>query len=320
MKGATSMKMKRISLLLALLLILSLLGSCTQNTGNGSAGDEITGPLIWKATALGGQEMFLFGSIHAAAAELYPLPAAIMEAFESCDYLAVEVDMIAFENDFAAQMAMMSALMYSDERTVADEIGSELHERAKAVMAGLEPEIGIPLEMLDGFKPFFWMQMFMAAMIERAGLSADHGLDAFFLREAVKRGMEILEVESVEMQLEAMLGFSPPLQAALIEGYLDMDEGVAGLKELYELWKKGDRQAIEALFAADTDDMPKELADEYIDAMLTQRDLGMVAAAERYMSEGKKVFYVVGLAHMVGDNGIVEQLKRKGYKVERLPV
>ena len=45
-----------------------------------------------------------------------------------------------------------------------------------------------------------------------------------------------------------------------------------------------------------------------------------VEAAEQFMAEGKSVFYVVGLAHMIGENGIVEQLIRNGHTVERVAV
>jgi len=306
------------SLFLVLVFVLSLLGGCARNTE-----DDITGPLIWRVTASDAQTMYLFGSIHAADEELYPLPDAIMNAFDDCDYLAVEADIIAFEQDMEALMSVAYALMYPEGSTIADEIGEELHERAKAVMAELESELaelGIPLEMLDRFRPYFWIQILTGIAIERVGLSLELGLDKYFLEKAKDRDMEILEVESIEEQLQLLIGFSQPLQAALLESYLDLDKTVSELKELYELWKQGDRRALEALFDSDTDDLPQELAAEYIDGLLTQRDLGMVEVAERYMTEGKTVFYIVGLAHMVGENGIVAQLIEKGYTVERLPV
>jgi len=46
--------------------------------------------------------------------------------------------------------------------------------------------------------------------------------------------------------------------------------------------------------------------------------MNMVEAAKDYMSEGKKVFYVVGLAHMLGETGIVNQLQLDGYIVEQI--
>jgi len=326
-----------VSLILSVLLVLSLLSGCAQSPvdvtpdADDTSVTDITEatdvedveddmplgvPLMWRVTSPDGQTMYLFGSIHVADDEIYPLPDFIMNAFNASDYLAVEVDLLAFENDELAQQALALSLMYSDGRTIVDEIGEELHERAKAVMAELDLDLeGMPLEILDLFKPSFWVTMLTAEAVERAGMSEEFGLDKFFLIEAAERGMEILEIESVEAQIEMFVGFSAPLQIFLLEGALNVDEVAAYLRELYSMWKQGDRQGIEALANSESEEMD-ELAEEYWDALLTQRDLIMVEVARRYMAEGKNVFYVVGLLHMIGENGIVEQLIQHGYIVE----
>lgn len=301
-----------VGLLLALLLLLSLLVGCT------SYGK----PLIWQVDSPDGQTMYLFGSIHVADEKLYPLPGVIMDAFYSCDYLAVEVDMLAYEQDMEAQMEMKLTMMYPDGSTIADEIGTELYERATAVIAELFSEqeleeVGFPLETLSSFKPLLWENLLEVAAIGRAGLSAECGIDVFFMTEAYERGMEILEVESVADQFDFLLGLTPPLQAILLEGALDVDAAAAANRKIYSLWKRGDTPVLEGLLF-NTEGMPPDLADEYMDAMLIQRNIGMTAAAEQYMAEGKKVFYVVGLAHMLGENGIVKLLRQNGYTVTLL--
>jgi hypothetical protein len=308
--------MKRLSIFLALILVLSLFIGCAEKPADET---PLGIPLIWQVTSESGQIMYLFGSIHAADEELYPLPDVIMNAFDASDYLAVEIDMIAFEEDEDAQLAFFTKMVYEGQRTIALEVGWELFQRANELMEELEDELdlGYDISFLRYFRPYVWTSMINGVVVERAGLSSESGLDMFFLREAKERGMGILEVETIEIYTNMILGYSKELNIALFEGALEIDEAVAGLIELYDLWKQGDRRSIETLLD-DVDDLAQELYDEYIDAMLTQRDIGMVAAAEQYMAEGKTVFYVVGLAHMIGENGIVEQLIRKGYTVELL--
>ncbi len=55
---------------------------------------------------------------------------------------------------------------------------------------------------------------------------------------------------------------------------------------------------------------------EYNNAMLVDRNVGMISKARELLNGGRKVFYVVGLAHMIGDDGIVAGLEALGYKVE----
>ena len=281
-------------------------------------------PLMWRVTAPGGQTMVLFGSIHAADEALYPLPLTVTDALYSCEYLAVEADIAAFEEDMAALMAMTMSMMYQDGKTVADEIGAELHERIKTVLAELESELelGFSVEMLDNFKPYMWNDLLGSIALERSGLSYELGLDRYFLYEAAVRGMEVLEIEAMSDQIEMLLGFSPPLQAAMLEGSLDIDAGALALRELYRLWKEGDEQTIEEFLTAEdeSEDFPEELAEEYTDAMLTQRNIGMAEAAKRYIAEGKAVFYVVGLSHLLGEDSVIDLLRQSGYTVERMPV
>ena len=52
-------------------------------------------PLMWRVTSPAGQSIYLFGSIHVAEESIYPLPGFIMDAFDSSEYLAVEIDFYA---------------------------------------------------------------------------------------------------------------------------------------------------------------------------------------------------------------------------------
>ncbi|MCL1819533.1 MAG: TraB/GumN family protein [Oscillospiraceae bacterium] len=337
--------MKRItSILLILLITLSLFAGCTPkaqqnetvlpyNADNADKTDNADNvdindigtqrqamPLIWQVTDTSGQIMYLFGSIHAADSVLYPLPPTIMNAFESSDYVAVEVDVNAFENDFDAQMAMSLRMMYQDGKLIDDDIGSELHERAKDVFTEHEPllDLGFPLEMLDLFKPYMWTSLLTSIIVSKSGLSEEYGLDKYFLTEAAARGKSILEIESMDEQLDIILGFSMPLQSLLLESALNIDKSANEISELYNLWKQGNESGIEAVLSSELEDIPEHLAAEYNAALMTKRNLKMAEAAKRYMSEGKNVFYIVGIAHMLGGNGIIALLRQSGYTVELL--
>lgn len=49
---------------------------------------------------------------------------------------------------------------------------------------------------------------------------------------------------------------------------------------------------------------------------MTDRNAGMVKKALDFLKNGKSVFYVVGEAHMLGDDGLVNKLTEAGYTVE----
>lgn len=312
-KNANKFHQKVVGIILILILILSFFSACKADDGST--------PLMWQVTAPDGQIMYLFGSIHVGDETIFPLPAAVTDAFDRCDYLAVECDIVAFEQNWTAQMALAENMIYTDGRTVADDIGQELYDKAMAVLTELEPELnlgGVPLGMLDMFKPYMWTSLLSDVAVARSGLSSDYGLDRHFLTEGKAHDMEILEIESAEEQFALLLGFSPPLQMLLLESSLEVDSAAQSLKMLFTLWKQGNEQTLELLLTSDDESMPAKLAKEYNDAMMVRRNLNMAKAAERYMAEGKTVFYVVGLAHMLGEGGIVDLLRQDGYVVERV--
>ena len=74
----------------------------------------------------------------------------------------------------------------------------------------------------------------------------------------------------------------------------------------------------EAVGTVDTDAERAACYEEYNDMMIGDRNVGMIAKAREYLRRGIKTFYVVGLAHMVGDDGIIEGLKDLGVTVERV--
>ena len=308
---------KCFSIILVVVITLSFLSGCTRN--NNEVGydvpDSIT-PLMWHVTSPTGQTMYLFGSIHVAEELIYPLPAFIMDAFARSEYLAVEIDLLAFVNDPEMQEYISARLMRQDGLTLADDIGEELVARMSEVLT--EEGSGYLINMLDMMKPIFWEMFLLQIATERAGMSMEFGLDLYFLVAAAERDMEVLEVESFEKQMDMLLGLSMPLQAFLIEASLDIEQTAQELLAMYEAWKQGDEQFFVYLFSNENLGMPEELFAEYIDALLTQRDLLMVEVARQYMHDGKSVFFVVGLGHMIGKNGIVEQLRRHGYTVEQI--
>jgi hypothetical protein len=272
-------------------------------------------PLMWLVTAPDGQTMHLFGSIHAGDETIYPLPTVIMDAFTSADYLAVEVDVIAFGEDMEAQIAVSGFQIYLDGEDTTSDIDAELLAEILDVMKEAGINIGVPLDMLYMFKPYMWVQILTMEAMERSGLETEYGLDMFFLVQARELGITILEVETIESQFTVLFGFSPELNAFLLEEALEIDLMAEGLIELYEMWKLGDEAALKALLEMG-DEMPAELAEEYIDALLTQRDIIMADAVEQYFAEGKNVFYVVGLLHLIGEDSVIDLLRQRGYMVE----
>ncbi|MBQ3050132.1 MAG: TraB/GumN family protein [Oscillospiraceae bacterium] len=325
--------LKLTAILLTVLQLAALLSGCIFVPGFGEAeaplptiaegivetGESSIDPLFWEVTSEQySGKVYLLGSMHACTADTYPLPAHIMEAYSGSEAVAVECDILEFENDMAQQVSAMQYIMYSDGTKIADHLSEESYNSAVARLK----ELGIYSTQFDRYKPMMWSSLIEGEIVEKAGLSYDYGVDSYLLAKAKIDGKTVLQIESVEYQYSMMGGFSDGLQELLLQDYLPenaVEEQTAVIKELFNGWKTGDPAAMsnkidEETLAGMTEE-ERQYVDEYFTQMLDVRNLRMADAAESYVKRGMTVFLVVGAAHMVDENGIVNTLRERGYTV-----
>ena len=296
-------------------------------TSGGCSASEPAMPAFWQVTdSETGNKIYLLGSIHVAEASIYPMSDTIMHAYDSCDYLAVEVDMVKYLEDYDLQMAMSQYSLYTDGSSIYDDIDKKLVDKAIKILEDSDIDIGLdglPITVLERFKPDVWISYLDNVAVNKAGLDSDKGVDQHFLSLAYEDNKTVFEIETVESQIKLLSGFSPELQKLRFESSLDIDDAADSILRLYEAWKVGDTFSIlygEQGTAAEQEITDEEilLYDEYEEQMGGDRNDLMSRTAEDYLLNGQQVFYVVGAMHMLGDTGIVYQLNALGYDVKRL--
>lgn len=284
---------------------------------NAGEPDEIT-PLLYKVTDSNGNVVWLFGSIHVGKEYFYPLPDYVMNAYNSSDSLAVEFDITEEEFDDDAMMSMLSELVYRDRSSIDDHIPEDLYNDAKEILE----ENDMYFSQLDGYMPYLWSMFIDEFTMEQMDYDAELGIDMFFLNSAHEENKTIHSIESMEFQMSMVTGYSHELQVMMLESsvyyYHNVDEYLEGMDELAIAWAMGDEEAI----ADEEDDYEfeseeeKALYYEYNTSMMTKRNRAMTNFAESSLSSGEEVFIVVGAAHVLGEDGIANQLSERGYNVE----
>ncbi len=299
--------------------------------------EEKPTPLFYKVTAPDGTVMYLLGTIHTGDSRTAYLPKEIYDAFEASDALAVEFDLIDFEesmeNDDTVMQMLAENLYYTDGTTIKDHLtDEELYEAGlqHVLTAGLSPRYA------EYMTPSTWGSLIDEFYDDyNFALSSEYGVDYRFLRMAKDKGMEIINVESAEEQYGMTAKYTESIHKMLLYSSLfnTRHETIYGLNELYEMWCEGDEEKLREYLNDDdnSDDEieedieDKELAEEMKEAVKqynailgADRDVNMVEKAKEYMESGKTVFFAVGLAHMISETGLVDSLRADGYTVERV--
>ena len=313
--------------------------------------EEKPTPLFYHVTGPDGQEMWLFGTIHVGDDRTAFLPKEIYDALKSSVALAVECDTEGFdkavEEDDALQ-SQVSDLYFYKGGTIGDQLDTEdLYEDAVKVMKAT----GSYFYNSEYLKASLW-----SSSIDNYYLSQGHqlvsekGLESRLEKIAADHHIPLWEVESSLFQIKMLTGFSADLQEFQLYSsvYSHGKDNWEGVKDLYELWCKGDEAALieemkREVWAfteedlEETEDMDEEdledlqyirdnmdsinkdlekIYNEYIKSMESDRNAGMLEVAKGYLESGDTVFFAVGLAHLIAEDGLVFTLRDAGYTVE----
>lgn len=287
--------------------------------------EEKATPLLYHVTGENGEEMWLFGTIHVGDERMAFLPQEVLDAFAASDALALEYDSDAFdeqmENDEELIAKVQNHYFYTDGTTVADHISDDGLFNAAVKLARAS---GAYHKNLLIAKPVILANSIENSLARLArSVRSEYGAETILTDLAHEQDKEILSVESGEFQIGMLTGYSEALQEQLLLEAVDQDPWAyrVNMLELYELWCRGDEAELIAYLNedADTSEMTEEelaLYEEYWTAMSTDRNAGMLEVAIEYMKGDKLVFYAVGLAHLLAEDGLVNTLREAGYTVE----
>lgn len=265
--------------------------------------------LFWKASGAG-STVYLLGSIHFGRPEMYPLSAAIAQAYARSDALVVEADITAIEPERAAETIAAKA-MYRDGTTLEQHLPPALWRR----LVSAASELQLPAELLARQKPWFASMTLSALAMRRYGYRDELGVDAHFLKQAGRR--KVIELESFTRQIEFFDVFSEEEQVLMLDQTLDdLARGPTFLVEITAAWEQGDAERLDALL---NEELRVHAATRRAyEVLIVERNAAMADKIGQLMRRGGTYFVVVGAAHLVGERGVVELLRARGYAVARL--
>lgn len=295
-------KQKSIFIALSFSLIFFTWCSATQ------AADK---SFLWKVQSTK-SVVYLFGSIHFAKPDLYPLKPVIESAFANSSVLVVEINMNQVD-PADTQKEILKNGMYPH----GDSLDKHVDKETLSLLETFLKKQNIPLKSMLSTKPGFLAMTLNIMQLVRMGYLPQYGLDQYFLNKASKnKDMTIKELESVEEQLS--LFFKLPDQSSFLKYTLkQFDHMEQQIADIINTWRSGNTQAMTRLIVDEPKMEYPELAKIY-ELMFTQRNQKMLKKILGYLESPNTYFVVVGAGHLVGDNGIVTLLKNKGYSVKQL--
>ena len=254
--------------------------------------------------------VYIFGSIHLAKPELYPLDQVITKAYENSDVLVVEVDPSSDESVSMMQEVMLNSGIYPSGMS----LQTQLSEHTYGSLLEYANKRGLSMDEMQNMRPWVVMLQITVTEMMRLGYLPELGIDKYFLDKARAQNRPIVELETAAEQMALLSKDDEAFQDKLLLYTLEsMTELEPLLKSMFESWKKGDSNALETIISLPLDEDPS--LQEVYDELITKRNYKMTDKIEGFLKTEKDYFVVVGSGHVIGREGIVELLKARGFKV-----
>jgi len=263
---------------------------------------------IWKATGRQGV-VYLVGSVHLLTASYYPLDPVFEDHFKSADLLVEELDMGEMLAP-TSQMAMLNRGLMPVGQTLDKVVSAETLQAVEKKLA----ELGMPAPPMKQFKPWMLALTLQALQWQKAGFDADLGLDKHFYDLAKRDGKQVQGLETLNYQISRFDDMPADLQDRMLaETLKELESTEADFVRMADAWKRGDLAQIESLVLDDLKTEPR-----IYQRLLVERNQIWLPKIEALFSRPRPTFVVVGAAHLMGADGLLQMLKAKGYTVEQL--
>lgn len=254
---------------------------------------------------------YLFGTHHLAPISVIDSVKGTRTALDEAAQIIGEIDMTM--NQMELQMKMQPFMMAPADSTLSKVISAEDLARISPRFQDMAPMPGLTLEMLEPMKPFAAQQIAIVGFMSRnmPGYDASQQLDSWFQKEGKQNGKSIKGLETPEFQADLLFNRnSIAKQAKDLVEFLDdpkksIDEGL----KLNEAYLKQDINGMANLSKAFEDDP------DFYNKLLKERNDKWLGELPDIMKENPS-FIAVGALHLVGNDGLIEQLRKMGYTVE----
>ena len=256
----------------------------------------------------GEHKIYLGGTIHVLRNSDYPLPIEFEQAYENAQVLVLETDMKkASSPEFGQQMAQ--AFMYDGGKKLSQDLRPEVWKELQSVSA----KIQFPLEQMSVFKAMFVSLSLSITEMQRKGFGVGQGVDTYFYQKAISTGKPTQELEStgeVMAQLKSLADIDANL---VIQSTLrDIHKMDDALEKSVGYWRMGDLKKLDKELAAD---MRKETPQIY-QQLLVARNQAWLPKIEQMFASPEIELVLVGSLHLASKDGLLAQLKKRGYKIK----
>ena len=273
---------------------------------------------LWKISKQGQPDSYLLGTLHLGKINS-KLPEPYMQALKQSERLIVESSADDFSNPKYAHDAKQLIWLMADSRTLNQSLGKQRMDAIGKILK--YGQSNVPYDGNSYIKPWaFWWSLQIGYTPK--GYTFENGIDYLLINAAKKQNKPVTSLELLEpVYFMSEIPDDVLIRSldALLVHYREVADEHKLLVDLYakqqsaKLWQK----------VIDDQDLLKFMPKQdhaywkYFmhQKLLNERNQKWVKRLDNVLP-GKSTLVAVGAAHLFGQQGLIEQLRLRGYQVE----
>ncbi len=265
-------------------------------------------PSAWQVSKVGGPNIWLLGSIHYGKADIYPLPQAVISAFNKSDNLVVEIDISRISQQDIYNTRELTHLPQG--KTLQQVLPKSSFDSLSAQLR----QVGLDSPKTMQLQPWFALISAFQLKLHQLGYSPIFGIDNYFIKQANQQGKPIKQLESMHKQFWYLSELAKSTPDYLETSLRQFDDAEITIDKAIAAWRQGRDKALQRLLL----DMEGKSIDAKIQQLLlTERNLDWMEQIHQFDSK-QSYFIVVGALHLTGEHGLVNLLKQQGFQIQSL--
>ena len=252
--------------------------------------------------------VYLLGSVHILPKSVYPLHPALERAFADSQQVAFEVD-IGRATGGQVRHAFGEIGTYPRGDDLSHHVSALTLQIVKLACA----QLGVSYEKAKRFKPSLLAELLTLRYTELAGFREDLGVDNYFYQRAKALNKPIFGLETVSDQANVLLQNEKKGEQHLLFTIGSLPEYKIALTEMVEAWRNGQVDVLDRFLNQDESNDP-----EMFYRMFAKRNARWLPQIERLTRKNFNSLVIVGAGHLVGNHGLIETLRQRGYRIEQL--
>lgn len=268
--------------------------------------------LLWKISGNGlKKSSYLFGTHHLVPISFLDSIPKVYKCFNRSEVVVSEFVMSAANMEDKVKEAAMLPPNYVYTELLSDSDYHFVDSELKAVTK-------LSLNDVARLKPSMIANIYIVAYYQQLFPNDDDWqLDSFFQQVADRQGKKVVGLETIEDQIKLIYkSQSIERQAFLLVGTLrGKDRITEELHELNAYYKKGNLVPLLQTYLNDLSEFAPTAQEKFL--MLDARNLEWTKKLPDLLHKNS-CFVAVGALHLVGENGLINLLRQKGYRVSKV--